>query len=176
MPLSPADRIAAQGMVLKWLLIELGDRNFHAMPPVELDQEMRRDVPPTTWKDLEDMGEIVVCWFHDQIEGVHFTPKGWFDSITLTGKLDEVAFQESFGTLTAALKKRVDRANDAQVEVWRIVGETGLSEEFIANCINANIWRRKYARYGAEFLPDSQDFIGIPSRFCMPICDRVPLA
>ncbi len=170
MPLSPADRIAAQKQALKWLLKGLGDRSFHSMSPVELDDEIRYAIPPTTWKDLEARGRITVCWFFDEILSVHFTASGWFDAMTLTGKLDEATFKESFGVLSAALKKRTSgHREDDQVEVWRLMEETGLQEEFIANCINADIRGRGHGKYGAEFLPNSQDYVYIPSRFNMPI-------
>lgn len=133
------------------------------------DDELFRDVFTTTWKFLVERGRVKA---HYTIASADYelTGFGWLEAIEATGEIDSPEFQERFGRLCAALKRRVKgRREEGSVGLEELANETNLPEGWVYNVIESRLWELRYGRVGAEF-DDADHFrntVWIPIDFNM---------
>jgi hypothetical protein len=159
MTLSTDARRANLNEALIAFLGKLGDEQFlwFRIEPGEYS-----DVWPTTWIELT--GKRLIRDMNMTLEGYGFTVTGYVEALKLSGKSDEQTFREGLGSLCKALKGHVkDRTDDGLVAVHDLVKESGVSEAFVHNALDAELIDRILRKKGAHW--HGEHFVRVPRDF-----------
>jgi hypothetical protein len=146
---SNADREANIELALKLFLEQLGD-HWIKTSLIDPNASTYSDIYQTTWMELENRCLIAQSIVYQFV----LTGYGWEKALALTGKRNDTT-REQIGRICQSLKLRVKgRANPAGVEfvtIQDIKGDTGLSEGFISNIIEAKLIEQWLNREGAHW-------------------------
>ncbi|MGO9273228.1 MAG: hypothetical protein ACLQOO_23830 [Terriglobia bacterium] len=120
------------------------------------------DVLPTTWTELtnahllEDMN-----WTS---RAYRFTPRGYIRALKLSGRLNEEKFKQELGKLCAVLKRTLPNRNDfGLIGFQELVKESGVSEAFAQNALDADLIRHVFGKTGARWHGDH--YVEVPQDF-----------
>lgn len=130
----------------------------------EKDSLHFRPILPTTWKALADdySVRLTTIW-HFQL-----TPSGWLKTLEAIGKLCDEQMKKDLGTLSAALKRRLERTEgSALVGTDEIVSDAGLPRHWVVNPIHSDLTEHCLKRKGAGWAPDDEmeSLIEVPIDF-----------
>ncbi len=130
----------------------------------EKDSPHYQPILTTTWKALadDDYVRFTTIW-HFQI-----TPSGWIKTLEATGKLCDEQMKRDLGTISAALKERLERTRGpALVGTDEIVSETGLPRYWVVNAIRSHLIKHCQNRKDADWAPDDkmESLIEVPIDF-----------
>ena len=164
MSLSKEDRLKNIKDALKIMLDRLGERGMYVEFFSPQDPSFS-NIHSTTWQEMERRG-LIRGHHMQQSDSYDMCGPGWFYAMELAGKLDTPEFNERFGKLSAAVKRKVDGRQQRQpTTVEALAQETALPAHWIYNIIKSNVWRHRNHRIGVEF--DHQEVVWIPSDFNM---------
>jgi hypothetical protein len=131
-----------------------------------IDPTQCPDVLPTTWLELTNNG-----WIRDMDmtpQSYQFTAMGFVEALRVSGLSEEKQFRENLGRVCNVLKGRVkDRTTFSFIPFWDLVKESGLSEAFVQNAIDADLIRWVLGRIGAQW--EGEHLIKIPRNFALTL-------
>ena len=102
----------------------------------------------TTWKALADDSyvRLTSIWYFQ------VTSHGWIKALEADGKLCDAPTKKDLGTLSAALKNRLERTEGpALVGTDEIVSETGLPHYWVVNVIHSHLIKYCLERKDADW-------------------------
>jgi hypothetical protein len=137
----------------------LGDRLFCTFYISPSDYP---NVLATTWTELTSRGLLNhLDW---NIEMYQLTPLGYVTALKISGRADDPEFREKLGRLCKVLKGSLkDRTDFAFVAFHDVVKESGLSEDFARNALDADLIGRILGRTGAMW--EGEHIVRVPNNF-----------
>ena len=120
---------------------------------------------PTTWSELKTrylVRETNCRWTYT------LSGRGWILGLKLLGQFDTEQMKAKAGKLAGALKDRAKgRQYDNFAGVEEIAAETGLSDDFVRDAIESDLFGELFGRKGAEWAGpyDRGRTIRIPNDF-----------
>jgi hypothetical protein len=122
----------------------------------------------TTWKALADdyYVRLTSIW-HFQV-----TSHGWIKALEANGKLCDSQMKKDLGTLSAALKNRLERTQGpALVGTEEIVSDTGLPHYWVVNVIHSHLIKYCLKRKDADWAEGDrmESLIEVPIDFGHPL-------
>lgn len=89
---------------------------------------------------------------------------GYLQALRMSGRSKDPKFRSDLGKMCAALKGRVKgRSASDFVGLYELMTETGLSEAFIRNAVDADLFRNVFGNAGVEWAGDHA--IHVPHTF-----------
>lgn len=162
MTLSADARRANLNEALIAFLNGLGDGQFGVFYITTADYP---HVLPTTWTGL--VNTRLLKDLNMNVEMYQFTPSGYIAALKLSGRSDEQQFREGLGNLCRVLKGSLkDRTDSALVPFQDLVKESGVSEAFAYNALDADLIRHILGRIGAHW--DGEHLVRVPHDFGLP--------
>lgn len=163
MTLSDQARLVAIDVVLRRILEDLGEGPFDKR--CEVQGERYRDIPQTTWLELEGFGYVEPVHAFGN-PAFHLTGAGWIAALKASGSFETQ--RDRAVTLRAALKDVVKGRplNGAITDVRTLAGTTGLPEAWVRNALNARLlqllWTWDHLDVAIE---NGGSAIRVPARF-----------
>jgi len=137
----------------------LGDRwfRFFYISPSDFP-----NVLASTWTELTRRG-----WLEEEFlnfEMYRLTPLGYATALKISGRSDDPQFHEKLGRLCEVMKDtRKGRADFALIPFQELVAESGVSEAFAYNALDADLIRHILGRIGATW--DGEHLVRVPNDF-----------
>lgn len=120
------------------------------------------NVLPTTWTELTKRGLLKDSDMN--VEMYELTPLGYVTALRVSGRSDEQQFRERLGRLCKVLKDSLKGRTDfALVPFQELVAESGVSEVFASNSLDADLIRHILGRIGAAW--DGEHLVKVPNDF-----------
>ncbi len=166
MTISKHDLLANKALALRLI----GQHCASAAVGEEYEKKLPQFEPilDTTWKALADDNcvRITSIW-HFQV-----TSHGWIKALEANGKLCNAQMKKDLGTLSAALKNRLERTKGpALVGTDEIVRETGLPHYWVVNVIHSHLIEYCLKRKDADWAEGDcmESLIEVPIDFGHPL-------
>lgn len=160
MTLSVDDRRKNLKEALVTLLNALGDGKFATF---WIDPNEFPNVLPTTWTELSN--RYLLEDMNLNVPQYRFTPFGYVRALRVSGRADDNQFREDLGKICKVLKDSVKGRNEfAFFDLYELVKESGVSEAFAQNAIDADLITHVLDRVGARWEGDSF-IIKVPHNF-----------
>ncbi len=159
MTLSPDTRRRNLNEALVSFLDALGDGWFCVLyiSPSEFP-----NVQPTTWTELTKRGLLKDRDMNEEMYAL--TPLGYVTALRVSGRSDELQFREKLGRLCKVLKDSLkDRSDFALIPFQELVAESGVSEAFAYNALDADLIRHVLGRIGAAW--EGEHLVRVPNDF-----------
>ena len=160
MTLSVNDRRANLKEALIAFLNALGGGKFALF---FIDPTEYPNVLPTTWTELTSR-----YWIKDMdmnVQMYQFTALGYVKALKVSGRADEPQFRDDLGKLCKVLKSYVKgRTTSSLVDLYELVRESGVSEAFVQNALDADLISQILGRISARWEGDSL-IIKVPHNF-----------
>ena len=119
-------------------------------------------VLPTTWTELTKRGLLKDMDMN--VEMHQLTPLGYITALRVSGRSDEQQFRENLGRLCKVLKDSLKGRSDfALIPFQELVAESGVSEAFAYNALDADLIRHILGRIGAAW--DGEHLVKVPNDF-----------
>ena len=145
--LSPDARRKNLDAALITLLHRLGEGQFGAF---FIQCSEYPDILPTTWMELEGKG--LIRDLNMNFEMYQFTPFGYVTALKLSGRFAEQQFREDLRKLCQVLKDSLrGRSDFALVAFDDLVRQSGVSQAFAYNALDADLIRHLLGKIGAEW-------------------------
>jgi hypothetical protein len=166
MPLKAGEEQADITEALQKMAARVGDGQFDD-PLFESTDGEFSGILQTTWELLEEK-----CWI-EQLRNNEYRLKarGWIEALRATGALCDSAMKDSLGKVCARIKARCVTGTGrhrAGATVHEVAAETGLSEAYIYNVVDAHLIRECFGQVDCEWEPGDEQMktnIMIPARF-----------
>jgi hypothetical protein len=159
MTLSSDVRRQNLGSALASFLDALGDKLFCTFYISPSDFP---DVLATTWMELTTRG--LLNDMNLNAEMYQLTPLGYVTALKISGRADDPQFREKLGRLCKVLKGSLkDRTDFVFVAFHDLARESGLSEEFARNALDADLIGRILGRTGATW--EGEHIVRVPNNF-----------
>lgn len=159
MTLSPNERLNNLNEALIALLNHLGNNPFIAF---FIEPMHYPDVFPTTWKELVD--SVFIKDLGMNVRMYRFTRFGYIEALKQSGRSDQPQFREGLGNICRVLKYSLKGRTDFGHVVFQdLVRESGVSEAFAHNALDADLIRHILGRNGAEW--DGEHLVRVPIDF-----------
>jgi hypothetical protein len=153
---------------LRKMAARVGDDRFDYLLFDSTDGEFS-DVLRTTWELLEQEGWIEQL----RTDEYRLTASGWIEALRATGALCNPAMKDSLGKVCAHMKARcvagTGRHRDGTT-IQEVAAETGWSEAFIHNVVEAHLIRECLGQEDCDWEPGDEHMkncVMIPARFGM---------
>lgn len=159
MTLSPDARRKNLNEALVRFLNALGAGQFSVL---YIDPADYPDVLPTTWTKLTNRG--LLKDMNMNVEMYQITPFGYITALKLSGRSDEQQFRKELGRLCKVLKDSLKGRTDfALIAFEDLVKQSGVSEAFAYNVLDADLIRHILGRIGAQW--DGEHLVRVPHDF-----------
>jgi hypothetical protein len=116
----------------------------------------------TTWTELTDHG-----WLRDENMNVvwyQFTPFGYVQALKVSGRSKEQQFLKGLGNICKVLKDALQNRSDFALVVFQdLVRDSGVSEAFARNAIDADLIWHVLGRIGAQW--EGEHLLKVPPNF-----------
>jgi hypothetical protein len=126
---------------------------------------MRTDYPgvlDTTWTELTRRG-----WLKDtnmNVTSYQFTPFGYVQALKISRRSEEPQFRERLGSICKVLKDSLkDRTDFDLIAFQDLVKESGVSEGFAQNALDADLIWHIFGRIGAQW--EGEHLVRVPHDF-----------
>jgi hypothetical protein len=167
MPLRAGQEQANIEEALQKISVLVGDGQFDEPLFYSADAEFS-SILQTTWELLEQENGWVEQLL---VNEYRLTARGWIEVLRATGALCDPAMKESLGKVCANMKGRCVAGTGrhrASTTTHEVAAETGLSEAFIYNVVDAHLIRECFNQVDCDWEPGDEQMktnIMIPARF-----------
>ena len=119
-------------------------------------------VLPTTWTELTKRGLLKDRDMN--VEMYELTLLGYVTALMISGRSDDPQFREKLGRLCKVLKDSLTGRTDfALIPFQQLVTESGVSEAFACNALDADLIRHILGRIGAAW--NGEHLVRVPNNF-----------
>ncbi len=151
---------------LRRIVEDLGDGAFDGLR-CRPDSERYRDVPQTTWVELEGLGYVRAAHAVGS-PGYRLTGAGWIAALRVSGVFDSEKLRARAVTLRAALKDLVKGRplSGAITDFYELSARTGLPFEWIAGALESRLLQHLWSWDHLDVaLEHGGRVIRVPARF-----------
>jgi hypothetical protein len=162
MTLSPQARCENFDEALTAFLKALGDRPLRSL---DISQSDYPSVCRTTWTELAEHGFLEDL--NANAAMYRLTGPGYAEALKVSGRSDERWFQEDLGCLCKVLKDALcGRSEDEFIPLQVAATNSGLTEAFVENAIDADLIWEIFGKVGAHW--SGEHLIRVPHNFGLP--------
>lgn len=123
------------------------------------------NVIETTWPELVRRGLLKDANMNEEM--YKFTDSGYVKALKVSGRSEKPEFREKLGRLCKVMKDSLKGRSDfALISFQDLVTESGVSEAFASNALDADLIRNILGRIGAEW--DGEHLVKVPNDFGLP--------
>ncbi len=98
------------------------------------------------------------------VEMYQLTQLGYVTALKISGRTDDPQFREKLGMLCKVLKSSLHGRTDfGLIALYDLVRESGVSESFARNALDADLIRHIFGKIGAAW--EGEHIVRVPSNF-----------